>query len=74
MLKLRGELDLALKAHGTDGARALGRKNLDDDRPTKGAIRRQEQAAHPAAAQLALELVRPADDSLELLAQISHGT
>jgi hypothetical protein len=72
MLELGGELDLALEADRTDGARPLRGEDLDDHRPAERAVGRQEQAAHPAAAQLALELVRSANDPLKLLAQISR--
>jgi hypothetical protein len=54
VLELGSELDLALEPDGADGARALGREDLDDNRTAKRPIGCEEEAAHSTTAQLAL--------------------
>ena len=66
MLQLRRDLDLLLEARRAHLARQLGRQHLDDDLPVQRSLRRDEQPAHPAAAQLTLEHVRVAERRLEL--------
>ena len=66
MLELGGELDLAAEAVDVDAGGELGREHLDHDLPARAPFLGQEDAAHPAAAELALEAVRAAERVLQL--------
>ncbi len=57
MLQPGGEPDLLAEALGADRLGQLGRQHLDDDRPVERALGRDEDARHPAAAELALDPV-----------------
>src|SRR5688572_14234357 len=57
VLQLRGELDLATEPFAVDAGSKIGRENLDDDFAIERPFRRDKHAAHPAATQLALDLV-----------------
>ena len=57
MLKVSRELNFPPESLGVDLGGQLGRQHLDDDTPAKLPLLGDEDAAHPSAAQLALELV-----------------
>ena len=73
MLQVRGELDLLLESGGADFARELGWEQLDHDLTVERCLVRQEQAAHPAPAQLLLDPVRVAERGLEAGEEVGHG-
>ena len=62
--------DLALEALDADALRELGRQHLDDDLPLEPRLFGDEDAAHAAAAELALEAVGVAEGVLELVPQL----
>ena len=70
MLELRRDGDLALEARRTHVAGQLRREHLEDDQAAEGALRRDEQAAHAAAAELTLHAVGGAEDGLQLIAEL----
>ena len=58
MLKLRGNLDLAPEPLAIDARGELRRQYLYDDLAAERPVGRDEDAAHPGAEELALDLVR----------------
>ena len=66
----RGELDLALEAVDVDALRQFGRQDLDDDLARPSAFFGDEDARHPAAAELALDGVGRAECGLQIRAEI----
>ena len=73
MLQPRRELDLALEPVAIDARRHLGREDLDDHAAAERGLFREEDPAHAAAAELALDAVRGTDSRLEPLGQLSQG-
>ena len=72
MLQPRRELDLALEPVAVDAGRHLGRQHLDDHAAAERGLFRQEDAAHAAAAELALDTVCGTDSRLESRGQFSQ--
>jgi hypothetical protein len=54
VLQLGGQLDLAPEPLDVHAGGQLRQEHLDHDFPVQGALRRQEHARHPAAAELTL--------------------
>ena len=65
MLQARGQQDLAPESFGADTGGEVRRQHLDDHAPSERALFGDEDAAHAAAAQLALECVRAGECRLE---------
>ncbi len=55
MLQLGGELDLPAEPLHIDGGGQLGEEHLHHDLSAEDAVERDEDAGHPAAAELALQ-------------------
>ena len=68
MLQRRGELDLALESPDGESRRLFRREHLDHDAAVERALRRQENARHPPAAEFTLDDVAMAEAGLELFA------
>ena len=73
VLQLRGELDLAAEAVDVETRAELGRQHLDDDLAAERRLLGDEHAAHPPAAELALEAVGAAERRLQPGQQVGHG-
>jgi hypothetical protein len=73
VLEVLGQLDLALEARRRHLADELGGKELHHDPAPLGALGRQEETAHPAPLELALEAVRITQRDLQALQQVGHG-
>ena len=73
ILQLGDELDLAMKAVEADAARQVGREELDDDLSIEASLGREEDVTHPAATELALDVVLGAERGLEAVAKLGHG-
>ena len=74
MLQSRSKTNLPRKTLGVHTRCQLWRQNLDDHLPTERGIGGEEYARHPAAAELAIELVCVSQRGLELLAEgACHG-
>ena len=67
------ELDLALEPLGADAGGELGRQHLHDDLAAERGLVGDEDARHPAAAELALDGVGATERVLELVAK-AHRT
>src|SRR5690606_40416748 len=65
--------DLALEPVHVHRGRHLGREDLDDHLPADPHLLGEEDVAHPAAAELALDAVLVAEVALEALGQLRHG-
>ena len=65
VLELRADLDLAAEALVVHPRRELGREDLHHDLPLQRHVGGDEDARHPAAAQLAFELVLRGQGLLE---------
>ncbi len=75
MLELGGEVDLAAEPLDAHPGRQLGQQYLDDDPALERRLQRQEDAGHPAAAELALDPVGIAERALKLVPEIhGHGS
>ncbi len=72
VLELGREVDLALEAVDTYAGRQLGRQDLHDHRALEPHLFGEEDAAHPAAAELALNGVGSAEVGLQLLAELGR--
>jgi len=72
VLELRDDLDLSAEPLAIDARRELGREHFDDNAPAERTIDRREDAAHPAARQLAIELIGRAERILQLFGEFSH--
>jgi hypothetical protein len=70
VVELRRELDLAPEALDVDPGGQLRREDLDHDLPLERPLGGDEDAAHPAARELLLEVVGVAEGGLELLAEV----
>src|SRR5207253_4348117 len=73
LLQRRGDLDFAIEPLGADPLRQLGGEDLYDDLAPQLGIFGDEDAGHPAAAQLTLQCVCRTECRLELFAQV-HAT
>ncbi len=73
MLQLCREPDLALKPLGTELGGQLGREHFDDDLASERRLLGDEDARHPAAAQLALDPVDRAECRLQAFAKVDRG-
>src|SRR5689334_19081058 len=73
VLQLRRELDLALEPVDTDPGCHLGREHLHDHLPPEAHLLREEHAAHPAPAELALDAVGSGEHGLETLSKVGHA-
>jgi Tol biopolymer transport system component/tRNA A-37 threonylcarbamoyl transferase component Bud32 len=78
LLQRGRKLDRAREPLGRHSLRELRRKHLDHDVTRERRVARHEHAAHPAAAELAVERVGGAEAGLELLAEglvglVGHG-
>ncbi len=73
VLELRGHEDLAHEARGAHVARELGRQDLHDDAALERGLGREEEAAHPAPVNLALDAVRVSQRGLQPVLQLGHG-
>ena len=74
LLELGGELDLARETLGRDAGGEVGAQDLHNDVALERRIAGEEEAAHPAATELALEGVGGAERGLELVADLfGHG-
>ena len=71
LLELGGELDLARETLGRDAGGEVGAQDLHNDVALERRIAGEEEAAHPAATELALEGVGGAERGLELVADLS---
>jgi hypothetical protein len=67
VLETGGELDLAAEPLGVDPGRELRRQDLYDDAPAELPLFGHEDATHPPAAELSLELVGIAEHGLQAL-------
>ena len=70
LLERRGELDLALEPLGRDRRGELGGEHLHDDLSAEPVLGGDEDARHPAAAELALDRVGAAERVLDALPEI----
>ena len=70
MLQLGHEQDLAAEAVRAHPGGERGRQDLHDNAAAQGGLVRQEDARHPAPAELALDRVEPAQRLLKLLAEV----
>jgi hypothetical protein len=59
-------LNLSSEPVGVDSSGEIWRKDLDDDLPLEIDLVREEYARHPRAAQLSIDAVSAAQNSLEL--------
>ena len=73
LLERRRRADLALEPLGADAGGELGRQDLDDDLASEPRLVGDEDARHPAAAELALERVGSTQRRLELGLKVRHG-
>jgi hypothetical protein len=65
MLERGGQLDLAAEPVGAQGGGEIRRQDLDHDLPAEDGLLGQEDPAHAAAAQLALDQVAPGEGGAE---------
>jgi hypothetical protein len=72
VLELGRDVDLALEAVDAHPGRHLGREDLHDDWTLEPHLLGEEDAAHPAAAELALDGVSAAKLGLQLLAEFGR--
>src|SRR5437868_10592559 len=70
VLQACGELDLAPEAFDVDAGSEVGREDFHDDAPPESALLRDEDTAHAAAGQLALDDVGAGEGGLEVLAEL----
>ena len=70
MLQLGEQEDFAAEAVATHARGEVGRQDLDGDPAAQRGLVRQEDARHPSAAELTVELVGIAERCRQLLAQI----
>ena len=73
LLKRRRQLDLPLETIQAHLGRDVGREHLDDDLAAQPLLPREENARHPAAAELALDLIAAAEGGSERLEVGRHG-
>jgi hypothetical protein len=71
-LELGREVDLALEAVDAHPRCHLRRQDLHDDRALEPHLLGEEDAAHPAPAELALDSVSAAEMGLQLLAELGR--
>ena len=72
VLEPGGELDLALEAVDAHAGGELGRQHLDDDLAAERGARREEDARHAAAAELALDGVCVTEREPEPVDELRH--
>src|SRR5205807_7771342 len=61
------------EARSTDLAREFGREQFYDDLPVERRLSREEETTHAAAAELALDVVGVAEDTLQASLEIGHA-
>ena len=72
MVQRPGNLDLALESPALDRGGRRGRQDLDHHLAGEPRFLGEEDAAHPAAAELTLDLVAVAEHRLQAVAEVSH--
>ena len=74
VLETGGEPDLALEALDVHRGAGLGRQHLDHDLAAEPDLFGEEDATHPAAAQLPQDAVGVPEGGLEALLQLHDGS
>ena len=72
VLQLRDDLDFAPEAIAVHAGGELRRKDFDDDFSSEHAVGGDEDAAHPATGQLAVELIVGPQRVLEVFREVGH--
>src|SRR5437868_8736932 len=72
MLKLSGNLNLSTESCAVDAFGQLGREELDDNLSAQEFVGRDEHFTHPAAAELALDVVGVGKRSFEPVFVVGH--
>ena len=73
VLQVGSDSDFLPEARSTDLAREFGREQFYDDLPVERRLSREEETTHAAAAELALDVVGVAEDTLQASLEIGHA-